>query len=144
MGMACLWSLSDQSAQFDLGHVLSCAVTDAILPVRTGELGLHHAGLWECDLSDNSLIWSGGVYDLFGIRRGEMIGRDDALAFYTEHSRSKMERLRSHAIAHMVGFTIDIELRPASVGAVRRVRLIAAPVLEGHRAARLHGLKLAI
>lgn len=139
-----LWPLWEQPAHFELDHVLSCAVTDAILPGRPGELGLHHAGLFECDLSDNSLVWSGGVYDIFGVPRGETVTREDALAFYTEDSRNRMERLRSHAIEHAMGFTVDIEVRAAAVGAIRQVRLIAAPVIDDGKVARLRGLKLAI
>jgi hypothetical protein len=69
------------------------------------------------------------------------VRRDEAVAFYGEDSRAKMERLRSYAIRHKRGFTLDVEIR-AAVGESRWVRLIAAPVCEGNRVARLHGLKL--
>ena len=95
----------------------------------------------ECDLGDDSLIWSGGVYDIFGLPRGAAVSRDEAVALYAEDSRARMERLRSYAIRHRRGFTIDAEIRPAS-GQVRWMRLIAAPVCEGERVVRLHGLKL--
>jgi hypothetical protein len=52
-----------------------------------------------------------------------------------------MERLRSYAIRHKRGFTLDVDIR-AAVGETRWVRLIAAPVCDGNRVARLHGLKL--
>jgi hypothetical protein len=54
-----------------------------------------------------------------------------------------MERLRSYAIRHKRGFTLDIEIR-AAVGETRWTRLIAAPLCEGNRAVRLHGLKLIV
>ncbi len=54
-----------------------------------------------------------------------------------------MERLRAHAIARRRGFTIDVEIRPAT-GEKRWMRLIAAPVCRGGRPVRLHGLKLAL
>jgi PAS domain-containing protein len=135
------WPLWEQPRHFELGQVLNCAVTDIIAPSAVGDLGLHHAGCWECDLSDQSLIWSGGIYDIFGLPRGVTVRRDEAVAFYGEDSRAKMERLRSYAIRHKRGFTLDVDIR-AAVGETRWVRLIAAPVCDGNRVARLHGLKL--
>lgn len=137
------WPLWEQPRQFDLGCILNCAVTDAIEPAVRGNLGLHHAGLWECDLSDNSLVWSGGVYDLFGFPRGAAVTREESLACYREHSRSLLERLRAYAIRHRRGFTVDVEIEPAA-GERRSVRLIGAPVCEGGQVVRLHGLKMLI
>lgn len=137
------WPLHKKSRQFELGYLLNCAATDVVKPAEVGELGLHHAGCWECDLTDQSLVWSGGVYDIFGLPRGVIISREEAVAFYSEHSRSAMERLRSYAIRHNRGFTIDVELRPA-VGRSRWMRLIGAPVCSGNRPVRLHGVKLII
>lgn len=54
-----------------------------------------------------------------------------------------MERLRSYAIGHKRGFTLDTEIRPA-VGGNRWMRLIAAPVCDGEKVQKLHGLKLII
>ena len=133
----------EQPRQFDLGHVINAAVVDALAPARIGELGPHHAGCWECDLSDNSLVWSGGVYDLFGLPRGDQVKRETAVGFYGEESRAKMERLRAHAIRHQRGFTLDVQIRPAA-GDTRWMRLIAAPAVVGGKVVRLHGLKLAI
>ena len=129
---------------FELGHLLNCLATDAAPPGRIGEVGVYHAGLFECDLVTGALIWSGGVYDIFGLERGSGVTRDQALAFYTDESRANMERLRADAIANNVGFALDIELRAAAVGETRKVRLIAAPVSEGGKAVRLHGVKLAL
>jgi PAS domain-containing protein len=89
------------------------------------------------------LIWSGGVYDIFGLPRDASVSRDESVALYAEDSRAAMERLRAHAIKHRRGFTLDAEIRPAN-GASRWMRLIAAPVCEGGRVVRLHGLKLII
>ncbi|MGN6155915.1 MAG: PAS domain-containing protein [Sphingomicrobium sp.] len=137
------WPLFEQPRHFELGCILNSAAIDAIVPARVGEVGLQHAGVWECDLSDNSLIWSGGVYDIFGLARGSTVTRDEAVSLYCEHSRAAMERLRAHAIKHKRGFTIDVEIRPAS-GNNRWMRLIAAPLCDGDQAVRLHGLKLAL
>ena len=138
------WPLWDRALHFDLGHVLNCAVTDAVLPDKIGELGVHHSGLWECDLADEGLIWSGGVYDIFGLERGSKITREIALRHYSEESRVKLGQLRAHALRHRRGFTLDVDIHAASVGERRRMRIIAAPVCEGHTAVRLHGLKLIV
>lgn len=137
------WPLFELPRRFELGHILSCAVTDLLEPAEVGGLGLQHAGLWECDLADNGLVWSGGVYDLFGLPRGETISRDEAVAFYCEESRAAMERLRAFAIKHRRGFTLDAEIRPA-VGGRRWMRLVGAPVLTEDRVVRLQGIKLLI
>ena len=137
------WPVFEQARHFELGSVLSCAVIDIVEPAQVGALGLHHAGLWECDLSDNSLTWSGGVFDIFGLPRGARVSRSDALALYREESRAAMERLRAHAIKHRRGFTLDVEVN-AVTGGRRWMRLIGAPVCEDGRAVRLHGLKLIV
>lgn len=137
------WALSEQPRHFELGFVLNSAVIDMVGPSEVGGLGVHHAGCWECDLTDNKLIWSGGIYDIFGLPRGTEVSRDEAVALYTEESRAAMERLRNYAIGHKRGFTLDAEIRPA-VGGRRWMRLIAAPVCDGDKVVRLHGLKLII
>ncbi len=137
------WPLWEQGRQFELGFILNSAITDAIPPVEIGGLGIHHAGLWECDLADDKLAWSGGVYDIFGLPRYTTVTRETAVSFYSEQSRAAMERLRAHAIKHRRGFTIDIEIR-AAIGETRSVRLVAAPVCRAGKVTRLHGLKLII
>ena len=137
------WPLFERSKHFELGHVLNSSATDALEPAEVGALGSPHAGVWECDLIDNSLLWSGGVYDIFGLPRFAKVSRNEAIALYSEKSRVEMERLRAYAIRHKRGFTLDVEILPA-VGNRRWMRLIAAPVLDGEHAVRLHGLKLII
>jgi len=137
------WPLWEQPRHFELGHVLNSAVSDLIEPGRIGQLGFHHAGCWECDLTDNKLMWSGGVYDIFGLPRWVPVRREEAVALYGEGSRAIMERLRAHAIRHRRGFTVDVEILPAT-GERRWIRLIAAPVCAGRDVIRLHGLKLVI
>jgi PAS domain-containing protein len=137
------WPLQEQARHFDLGCVLNSAITDAITPAFVGQLGIHHVGCWECDLADNSLIWSGGVYDIFGLHRGVEIAREEAVSLYSEESRAKMEALRTHAVRHRQGFTLDAKIRPVA-GEPRWMRLICAPVCDGDRVVRLHGLKLIV
>jgi len=74
---------------------------------------------------------------------GPLISRTEAVAFYCEGSPAQMERLRSYAISHRRGFTIDVEIHPAA-GPNRWMRLIAAPVCLGNQAARLQGPRLII
>ena len=138
-----IWPLREKVRHFDLGCLLSCAAIDAVAPAGPGELGLCHAGCFECDLGNGSLIWSGGVYDIFGLPRGAQISRDEAVGFYAEASRAKLERLRTQALGERRGFTLDVEIRPAA-GTSRWMRIIAAPVLERGRPTRLHGLKLIV
>lgn len=115
---------------------------DAVDPAQIGAIGLQHAGLWECELGDSSLIWSGGVYDMFGLERRALVSREQALRHFTEDSRTKLERLRADAITQKLGFTIDVEIRAAAVGEVRRLRVVGAPVCERDLPVRLHGVKL--
>ena len=143
LALANTWPLFEQPRQFELGHVLNSAIIDALKPQQIGALNLHHAGCWECDLSDNSLTWSGGVYDIFGLARGAKVSRDQSVAYYSASSREKMELLRAYSIRHRRGFTVDVEIR-AAVGETRWMRLIAAPVCVGDHVVGLHGLKLAI
>ena len=138
------WPLLEQARHFDLGHILNSAIADALEPDAIGALGVHHAGLWECNLEDNALIWSGGVYDMFGLERGSPITREMALAHYRHDSLAKLERLRTFAIQNRRGFTLDVEIDAGSVGECRWIRLIGAPVCEGDALVRLHGLKLII
>ncbi|GAA3893943.1 hypothetical protein GCM10022276_11430 [Sphingomonas limnosediminicola] len=137
------WPLWEQPRHFELGHVLNCAVTEIIPPASVGALNLHHVGCWECDLSDNALTWSGGVYDLFGLPRDADVSREQAASYYCEDSRAKMESLRAHSIKHQRGFTLDVQISTAA-NQNRWMRLIAVPVCNGDRAIALHGLKLVI
>jgi PAS domain-containing protein len=137
------WPLWEQPRQFELGIILNSVITDALPPVNIGDIAAQHSGCWECDLSDNSLTWSGGVYDIFGLPRRAEIGRQEAVAAYCERSRTAMEQLRAYAIKHKRGFTIDVEIKPGTCR-TRWMRLVAAPVCEQERVVRLHGLKFAI
>jgi len=143
MPLEASWPLFDLDRHFDLGCILNSEAIDAVQPAAVGDLSWHHAGCWECDLNDNRLKWSGGVYDIFGLPRDAVVSREECTAFYSEGSRTMMERLRAHAIRHQCGFTLDAEIN-AAIGGKRWIRLIAAPVCEGGRAVRLHGLKIII
>lgn len=123
------WPIADRSLHFDLGlaHDVPPMVSDA-------------PGSWRCELAGQALTWSDAVYDLFGLPRGASVTRREAVALYAEESRAAMERLRRYAIRHRRGFTLDVELRPAS-GMARWMRLMAAPVCTGATVTAIEGVK---
>lgn len=141
------WPLFERARRFELGLLVDWPAAALVSPAQLAfdEAGLAERGIgrWECDLADNSLTWSAAVYDIFGLPRGAAVSRREAVALYADESAVAMERLRAYAIRHRRGFTLDAEIRPAT-GEPRWMRLIAAPVLDGDRAVRLHGLKLAL
>ncbi|OHT22062.1 hypothetical protein BHE75_04084 [Sphingomonas haloaromaticamans] len=134
------WPFFESGQRFDLGTLRDDAgpATNVVLdPDHFERRGI---GVWQCDLADNGLRWSPTVYDLFGLPRGAGLLRPEIVALYCEPSRAAMERLRAHAIRHRRGFTIDVEILPARRRS-RWMRLVAAPICEGGRTVRLHGLK---
>jgi len=139
------WPLFERGQRFDLGCVYSCdapawAVSD-IGSIDEEALARRGIGLWECDLSDDSLTWSAKVYDAFGLPLDARVTRAEAVALYREDSRAAMERLRAYAIKHRRGFTLDAAIRPDQ-GGQRWIRLMAAPMCDGSgRVVRLRGLK---
>lgn len=136
------WPLYEPPGHFELGCTLDCAAADlADFAVRHA-LGHKRAGWWQCDLADDTLTWTSGVYEIFGLPHTARITRAEALALYSEESRAAMERLRSYSIAHQQSFVLDAQIRPASGESLRWMRLIGTPVVEGGRTVRLHGLKL--
>lgn len=98
----------------------------------------------ECDLTDNSLTWTTGVYEIFGLPPDSHVSRDEAVGLYWERSRAIMERLRGFAIGHGTGFIMDAEIRPANGEPARWMRLIGAPLIEDGEPVSLHGLKLIV
>ncbi len=136
------WPLHEQRGHFQLGSIFEPAPGElADFAVRQA-LGLSRAGWWECDLSDNSLVWTSGVYDIFGFPLGAAVSRPEAVALYSEQSRGSMEKLRSFAVARQRAFVLDAQIRPARGGRDRWMRLIGAPLVEDGQTVRLHGLKL--
>lgn len=109
---------------------------------RSGErLAARGMGLWECNLADNRLSWTGGVYDLFGVPRDMAVDRRHIVSLYQGRSRVAMEALRDHAITFRRGFTMDAHIRQDG-GDERWMRLSALPVIENGRVTRLRGTKL--
>jgi PAS domain-containing protein len=136
------WPLFEAPRRFEFGSIFDCTHADLTDFAVRQALGHKRAGWWECDLADNSLTWTSGIYDIFGLPQAAAVTRDEAVALYFEESRAAMERLRNYSIAHRHGFVLDAQIRPVSGEASRWMRLIAAPVCEVGRSVRLHGLKL--
>lgn len=135
------WPLFERDQRLDLGGLFDwreSAPADLALASQTlAEQGI---GIWQCDLAESTLAWSVGVYDIFGLPRGALVTRDEAVALYAEHSRAAMERLRAYALRHRRGFTLDAEIIPAQ-GSRRWMRLVAAPICIAGRPVRLRGYK---
>lgn len=139
------WPLFEASVRLALGGDSDGIDPGALLWAAVGwtqedRLAARGLGLWDCDLADQSLRWTAGVYDLFGIPRGERVERPLAVSIYTERSRFVMEQLRAHALRFRRGFTVDVELRQPS-GDTRWMRLSAVPILRNDKPVRLRGLK---
>lgn len=126
---------------FDLHEHLSAAVLDPNMAGNEEALAERGLGLWRCDLPEDRLSWTAGVYDLFGLERGSRVARPHAASLYTPESRDAMERLRAYAIGHRRGFTLDVDIDRADGGRCA-MRLIAAPVLDAQgEVIALHGAK---
>ena len=135
------WPLSECHSRLNLGRHFEWDDAIEFSPSCDQQaLASQGIGIWDCDLKDNALTWSDGVYDLFGLPRGVVVLRETAVSLYEEGSRSAMERLRAYAIRHRRGFTLDVEIEPAS-GSRRWIRLVAAPICVSSRPVRLRGLK---
>lgn len=96
---------------------------------------------WECDLLDDTLTWSDGVYDLFGLPRGVVPDREATVAMYLPESRNELKRLRDAAIAACGSFTFEAMIRRAD-SELRWIRITADIVAENGRARYLYGSKL--
>ena len=103
-------------------------------------LALAGIGAWTCDLSDSSLRWTTGIYDLFGLPEDERIDRRETVSMYTEESRAIMEKLRADAIASAGKFSLDAEIVRTD-GARRWMRLTGDVIVESGRVRQLYGLK---
>ncbi len=142
------WPLYERERYFELGRLHGAdtleAVANSAEVSAASQFGPGLPGWWECDLTaGNRLSWSDDVYDIFGLPRGAAVTRAEAAALYEEGSRAAMEKLRAYAIKHRRGFTLDVEIRPATA-APRWMRLIAAPLCTEGTVVKLHGLKFIV
>jgi hypothetical protein len=137
------WPVNERQRLLDLGCIVHSPVTH-LADLAAKAMGDKSTGWWECNLADDTLTWTSGVYRLFGFPAGVPIPRSEAVARYTEDSRAKMERLRSYAISNECGFALDAEILPADRSNPRWIRLIGTPLLVNGRMTCLQGLKFEI
>ncbi|MBU1307449.1 MAG: diguanylate cyclase [Alphaproteobacteria bacterium] len=97
-------------------------------------------GIWECDLSDESLKWTAGVYDIFEMPRGIAIDRQTTLAHYTDASRMAMAEARAEAIAQCSNFCVETEII-TTTGKRRWMRLTGTVEARDGQAVRIFGMK---
>jgi diguanylate cyclase (GGDEF)-like protein len=97
-------------------------------------------GMWECDLTTETLQWSAGTYDMFDIERASPLVRNQALPRYSAHSLKTLEKIRSESLAQGKGFNLDAELVTAR-GTQRWIRITALVDCAGKRPIRLFGMK---
>ena len=97
-------------------------------------------GAWSCDLANDRLDWTDGVYDIFGLPSDQALDREATIRLYSEESRALLELKRSQAIEQCGRFTLDAQIfRPD--GAERWVRITAAVRGSNGRAEMLFGMK---
>lgn len=120
--------LADETRQGELARLYEDTATQASF------------GAWQCDLRDNALTWTSGVYDLFGLPRGGAIERSAIVDLYGDESRRQMERLRSEAIRTGGSFSLDARIFPRT-GEARWMRLIARTETMADGTMRLLGSK---
>lgn len=109
-------------------------------PLLDRAMALAKIGAWSCNLSDNGLSWTSGVYDLFGLPRDTDLDRRQTVEMYTEESRDAMERLRAQAIARGGIFNLDTQIvRPD--GETRWMRINGEMIRPAGGTPILHGLK---
>ena len=96
-------------------------------------------GLWECDLRTETLQWSGGTYDMFGIARDTPLKRGQALVRYPTDSLKALETVRGRAIDERTGFNLDTRI--VTPAGERWIRITATVQCAGDRATRLFGFK---
>ncbi|MFY9351700.1 MAG: diguanylate cyclase [Sphingobium sp.] len=127
---------------YELRAHLAPVMLDNAVARSDAALAERGLGLWHCDLADDRLRWTAGVYDIFGLERDCDVPRPLALSLYAPESREPMERLRAYAIRHKRGFTIDVDINQADGAGRCAMRLIGAPILDGKGAViGLHGVK---
>lgn len=98
---------------------------------------------WQCDLADDRLTWTPGVFDLFGFDRAIRPQRRAVLAHFEPDSRALLEDLRSATIATGGSFTVEAAIRRPD-GARRWIRIHADTLCREGRAVLLYGSKLDI
>ena len=125
---------------FDVGSTVSNDDGPDALELYDHAASLVAMGAWSCDLESERLVWTGGVFDIFGLSREQNLERQAIVGVYGELSRELLERKRSHAIETCSGFSLDASIvRPD--GTERWIRITAATRSSNGRAKSLYGMK---
>lgn len=126
---------------YDLREHLAPVMLDDRTARNDEALAERGLGLWHCDLADNSLSWTEGVYDIFGLDHDMLVvPRPLTVSLYAPDCRDAMEQLRAYAIRHQRGFRLDVDIRRLDGGDCT-MRLIAAPIVRNKQTVALHGVK---
>ncbi len=126
-----------------VGHVVLARIREA--DARRNSMfdraaGTAHLGVWSCSLPEEKLIWTNGVYDLFGLPRGSAVSREQTLAMYEPESLVRMQALRKAAIETLGDFTVDVQIT-AGTGQKRWIRITATVDSIDRRPFRIFGMK---
>ena len=124
----------------NLGTDLQPGTSDPVDDLLDAAYATARIGVWQCNLGNEALRWTDGVYDLFGLPRGSPITRALTLRSYTDDSRAEMEATRARAIANCSDLRLDVKIVSAS-GALRWMRLTGTVQGNGYEALRIFGMK---
>jgi diguanylate cyclase (GGDEF)-like protein len=97
-------------------------------------------GAFSCDLTNDRLSWTRGVFDIFGLPDDREPDREAVVEMYGEESRQLLERKRSHAIEARSSFSLDARISTAD-GNERWIRITAATKCSNGRSSVLYGMK---
>jgi diguanylate cyclase (GGDEF)-like protein len=97
-------------------------------------------GVWECDLTNETLSWSDGTYDLFELPRGSPLVRKQTLKCYPEESLKILESVRNRALLERNGFSLDTAIVTPK-GSRRWIRIHATVESAGDKPTRIFGIK---
>ena len=103
-------------------------------------LGRARIGAWECNLETERLIWTAGVYGLFGYPMDSALRRANVVDLYMPESRRNMEIARAEVIRSGRAVSLDAEIRTWD-GEKRWMRLTINAVRENGRPVRIFGCK---
>lgn len=111
-------------------------------PLQPGEPVTAFApiGAWSCDLRNDRLTWTGGVFEIFGLATDRTPDRRATLDMYCEESRELLEWHRARAIETCSCFAIEARILRTD-GSERWMRITAATQHVGGRAEALFGMK---
>ena len=113
---------------------------EARLRLYDQALNLAGIGAWECELATERLIWTPGVYDIFGYPLDNPLRRASIVDLYIDESRRNMELARAEVIRSSRAVTLDAEIRTWR-GERRWMRLSINAAGEDGRPVRIFGSK---